>query len=95
MTTVRSFVLRHDGRRPVPLAVWSESRLSAGEREEISRGLAAKESFRSIAARLGRAPSTVSREVNANGGRDYYRAQGWRDQCPSAGPSPQAPPPGP
>jgi IS30 family transposase len=44
------------------------------EREEISRGLAAGLSLRTIAAGLGRAPSTVSREVAAQGGRDRYRA---------------------
>ncbi len=44
------------------------------EREEISRGLAARESIRAIATRLGRAPSTVSREINANGGPRRYRA---------------------
>ncbi len=48
--------------------------LSAAEREEISRGLAAKESTRSIARRLGRSASTVSREVARNGGRAGYRA---------------------
>jgi len=48
--------------------------LSLGEREEISRGLAAGESLRRIAGRLGRAPSTVSREVSGNGGRRHYRA---------------------
>src|SRR5450756_152037 len=54
----------------------SPLRLSPAEREEISRGLLAGESLRSIARRLGRAPSTVSREVCANGGRRRYRA--WR-----------------
>jgi IS30 family transposase len=44
------------------------------EREEISRGLAAGASFRLIAVRLGRSPSTISREVGANGGRRGYRA---------------------
>jgi IS30 family transposase len=44
------------------------------EREEISRGLAAGLSLRSIAEGLGRAPSTVSREVAAQGGRRAYRA---------------------
>jgi IS30 family transposase len=45
------------------------------EREEISRGVAAGEPCRQIAARLGRAPSTVSRELARNGGRHHYRAQ--------------------
>jgi IS30 family transposase len=49
-------------------------RLSACEREEISRGFAAGESLRCIASRLGRAPSTVSREVIRNGGHRRYRA---------------------
>jgi IS30 family transposase len=48
--------------------------LSAGDREEISRGLAVGESLRCIASRLGRAPSTISREVARNGGRGKYRA---------------------
>jgi IS30 family transposase len=46
-----------------------------GEREEISRGVAAGEPCRMIGARLGRAPSTVSRELARNGGRHRYRAQ--------------------
>lgn len=48
--------------------------LSLAEREEISRGIARGESFRSIATRLHRAPSTISREVRNNGGRRKYRA---------------------
>ena len=48
--------------------------LTLEEREEISRGLAAGESLRAIAARLGRSASTVCREVNRNGGRGGYRA---------------------
>ena len=44
------------------------------EREEISRGLSSGESFRSIARRLGRAPSTVSREIARHGGGTRYRA---------------------
>ena len=44
------------------------------EREEISRGLVAGRSLRAIAAQLGRAPSTISREVDRNGGADRYRA---------------------
>lgn len=45
------------------------------EREEISRGIAAGRSIRRIAVSLGRAPSTVSREVKRNGGRNVYRAR--------------------
>ena len=48
--------------------------LSFAEREEISRGLAGALSLRQIAARLGRAVSTVSREVARNAGRQSYRA---------------------
>ncbi|MDP2584402.1 MAG: IS30 family transposase [Candidatus Palauibacterales bacterium] len=54
----------------------SPLRLSLAEREEISRGLRAGDSCRAIARRLGRAPSTVSREVAAHGSRVGYRA--WR-----------------
>jgi len=52
----------------------SARNLSAEEREEISRGRSVGESLRAIAVRLGRAPSTVSREVTRNGGRRRYRA---------------------
>ena len=48
--------------------------LSLAEREEISRGLIAGNSIRSIATSLKRSPSTVSREINRNGGRLQYRA---------------------
>jgi IS30 family transposase len=51
-------------------------RLTLADREEITLGLHAGESFTVIAARLGKAVSTVSREVAANGGRNEYRA--WR-----------------
>jgi len=54
----------------------SPARLSAADREEIRCGLDAGESFRAIGRRIGRAGSTVSREVGANGGRDGYA--GWR-----------------
>jgi IS30 family transposase len=72
-STVRDLLKRTGGIRPVPRCRW-ELRLALAEREEISRGLAAGESVRAIAARLGRAPSTVSREVAGNGGRSRYRA---------------------
>jgi IS30 family transposase len=62
-------------RRPaVPEPVRSPLRLSLTEREEVSRGLAGGESRRSIARRLGRSPSTISREVLRNGGVRRYRA---------------------
>jgi IS30 family transposase len=48
--------------------------LSFAEREEISRGIAADESFRVIARKLDRAVSTVSQEVARHGGRRHYRA---------------------
>ena len=54
--------------------VRSALRLSLSEREEISRGLAGGESLRTIARRLGRASSTVAREVAGNGGRRRDRA---------------------
>jgi len=52
----------------------SKLALTLAEREEISRALAAGESIRSIALFLHRAPSTISREINRNGGGDSYRA---------------------
>ena len=48
--------------------------LTLAEREHISRGMVAGHSIRSIAGSLGRAPSTVSREIRRNGGRRHYRA---------------------
>ena len=50
-------------------AAYSRLALTLAEREEISRALAIGHSIRFIAARIGRAPSTVSREVKRNGGR--------------------------
>lgn len=52
----------------------SARHLSLGEREDISRGLAGNLSLREIARRLQRSPSTISREVQRNGGRAHYRA---------------------
>jgi IS30 family transposase len=48
--------------------------LSLSEREEISRGISMKQPLRMIARQLGRAPSTISREVRRNGGSGRYRA---------------------
>ncbi len=73
-STIRTHLVSAGFRRPLPAGDWSSLRLSLTEREEISRGLAVGETMRCIAARLGRAASTVCREVAANGGRDRYRA---------------------
>lgn len=73
-STIRTHLVSSGFRRPLPGDEWSTLRLSMTEREEVSRGLAAGESMRCIASRLGRAPSTVSREVASNGGRHKYRA---------------------
>ncbi len=48
--------------------------LGLSEREEISRGLSVRYSLRAIARQLGRAPSTISREIRRNGGSAAYRA---------------------
>lgn len=50
------------------------SALTLFEREEISRALAQGRALRAIATALGRAPSTISREVASGGGRGAYRA---------------------
>jgi transposase, IS30 family len=71
---VRDLIATTGGVRPLVPTEWSEARLSLNEREEISRGVAGGESARHIALRLDRAPSTVSREIRANGGRSSYRA---------------------
>src|SRR5687768_17958030 len=56
-------------------------RLGVDDRIEIAVGLSRGESMRSIAARLGRAGSTVSREVNANGGPGDYRPAVAQDRA--------------
>ena len=63
----------HGGIRPSPRRR-SRLALSLSEREEISRGIVAEQSIRSMARLLGRSPSTVSRELSRNGGYDRYRA---------------------
>ena len=71
--SIRGLIYSAGGVRP-GVRVRASGYLSVGEREEISRGVAAGDSLRSIAERLGRAPSTVSRELGRNGGRGGYRA---------------------
>ncbi len=70
---VRSLIAKTGGVRPLVPTEWCDARLSLVEREEISRGIAGGESARQIAASLSRAPSTISREIAANGGRTSYR----------------------
>ncbi|MDT7040789.1 IS30 family transposase [Candidatus Nitronereus thalassa] len=61
------------GIRP-PTRKRSRFALSLSEREEISRGVARKQSIRGIALQIKRSPSTISRELTRNGGYDSYRA---------------------
>jgi len=72
-SAIQGILSRTGGIRP-PERRRSGLALTLAEREEISRGVVAGQSLRSIAASLGRAPSTVSREVNRNDGRRRYRA---------------------
>lgn len=72
-SSVFSVISPTGGIRPVDRKR-SRQALSLSEREEISRGLMVHRSLRAIASQLGRAPSTISREVRRNGGRGVYRA---------------------
>jgi IS30 family transposase len=72
-TSVRGILVESGGIRP-PQRHRSSRVLSLAEREEISRGMVAEQSIRSMAASLGRAPSTVSREIRRNEGSKGYRA---------------------
>ncbi|HEY7656436.1 MAG TPA: IS30 family transposase [Burkholderiales bacterium] len=72
-SSVQRILQESGGIRP-PQRKRSRLALTLSEREEISRGVAAGRSLRSIAALLGRASSTVSREIRRNGGRRGYRA---------------------
>jgi len=60
--------IRPPSRKRSPIA------LTLSEREEISRGLVVGDSIREVAETLNRSPSTISREINRNGGYDNYRA---------------------
>jgi len=72
-SSVQRILAETGGIRPARRRRSSRS-LTLAEREEISRGLASYRSLRAIALQLGRAPSTISREVNRNGGVKQYRA---------------------
>jgi IS30 family transposase len=72
-TGVLRIVTLHGGIAPAPRRR-ALAALRLEEREEISRGIAAGQSIRQIAHGLGRAPSTVSREIGRHGGSQRYRA---------------------
>ncbi len=72
-SAIQGVLIRTGGIRP-PERRRSRRALTFAEREEISRGVVVGQSVRSIAASLARAPSTVSREISRNGGRQRYRA---------------------
>jgi transposase, IS30 family len=73
-SSIYPLLSRTGGIRP-PVRKRSRLALRLSEREEISRGLRAQLSLRTIARQLRRAPSTISREVRDNGGRTGYRAE--------------------
>lgn len=72
-SSIRGVLAETGGIRPAPRRR-SRLALTLAEREEISRAVVAGHSIRSIASSLGRAPSTISRELNRNGGEERYRA---------------------
>lgn len=72
-SSVHGILAQTGGIRPAPRCR-STLALTLAEREEISRAVATDQSIRSIATFLGRAPSTISREINRNGGKENYRS---------------------
>jgi len=72
-TSIRGVLARNGGIRPAPRRRSCRA-LTLVEREEISRSVAAGHTIRSMAVSLRRAPSTISRELRRNGGREGYRA---------------------
>jgi IS30 family transposase len=72
-SSIQGVLAATGGIRP-PQRFRSRLALTLAEREEISRAVVAGQSIRSIAATLGRAPSTISREIKRNGGHACYRA---------------------
>jgi len=71
--SIQRIIAETGGIRPAPRHR-SLRCLSLAEREEISRGIVTGCSLRSIATLLNRSPSTISREINRNGGLKKYRA---------------------
>ena len=72
-SSIQPMLTATGGIRPPPRRR-SRLALTLAEREEISRAVVTGHSMRSIATQLGRAPSTVSREIKRNGGQESYRA---------------------
>jgi DNA-binding CsgD family transcriptional regulator len=72
-SSVEGILVETGGIRPAQRCR-SRLALTLPEREEISRAVVAGQSIRSIARQLGRAPSTLSREIGRNGGQEDYRA---------------------
>ena len=72
-SSIQRILAERGGIRPTPRRR-SRLALTLAEREEISRAVVAGHSMRSIANELGRAPSTISREIKRNGAQECYRA---------------------
>ena len=72
-SSIQPILAATGGIRPAPRCR-SRLALTLAEREEISRAVVSDHSIRSIAAQLGRAPSTITREIKRNGGQECYRA---------------------
>jgi IS30 family transposase len=72
-SSIQGILAESGGIQPAPRCR-SRLALTLVEREEISRAVVANQSIRSIAMYLGRAPSTISREIKRNGGQECYRA---------------------
>ncbi len=88
-SSVRGVLAETGGIRPA-VRRRSPRALSLVEREDASRALVAGYTIRSIALMLGRAPSTISREIGCNGGIDHYRGE----PCRPSGLGPGTPPQG-
>jgi hypothetical protein len=72
-SSIHRILAETGGIRPVQRSQ-AATALTLAEREEISRSMVTGASIRAIATRLGRAPSTISREIKRNGGCNSYRA---------------------
>jgi len=79
-SSIYPLLSRTGGIRP-PDRKRSRLALTLGEREIISRGVAACQSMRAIARDICRSASTVSREIGRNGGYDQYRAVAAESQA--------------